>query len=65
MESKGRPGEGLEGPGGLGRARDDPLAMLGSLGLLVIPLAFRWTPWQSIKLPLQLACFSVLGPSEI
>ena len=54
--ARGRPGEGLEGPGVLKRARGAPLAILGSLGLLALPMAFPWTPWQSIELPQQLAC---------
>ena len=34
-----------EGPEGLRRARREPLlAGLGSLGLLDLPLAFRWNP---------------------
>ena len=61
MESKGS----ARRLSGLGRARDDPPSHAGSLGLLAIPLAFRWIPWQSIKLPLQLFRFSFVGSSEI
>ena len=65
MESKGGPGEVLEGPVGLEGLGTTPPSHAGSLGLLAIPLAFRWIPWQSIKLPLQLFRFSFVGSSEI
>jgi hypothetical protein len=50
-------GQGKQGsarrPSRLEMARKPfPLAILVSLGLLlVLPLVFPWTPWQSIKLP--------------
>ena len=43
--SRGKPWKELEGPGGLRRITGGtPLAILGSLGLLALSLAFPWTP---------------------
>ena len=53
---RGRPGEGLEGQGGLRRARAPPLAIVGSLGRLALPPAFSWIPWNCLNPPQDELC---------